>query len=73
MNQRTNIKDAGELQTSVPTDRRSFRTGPKKVLEVRSVQDLRIAKRTTKDLFFIQELLLGFSIWIPWNFKDKLT
>ena len=31
---------------SVPTDRRSFRTGPKKTLEDRSVQDLKIAKRT---------------------------
>ena len=37
---------------SVPTDHRSFRTGPKKILEVRSVQDLKIAKRTSKDLFF---------------------
>ena len=37
---------------SVPTDRRSFRTSPKKILEVRSVQDLKIAKRTSKDLFF---------------------
>ena len=39
---------------SVPTDRRSFRTGPKKILEDRSIQDLKIAKRTS---FFIQELL----------------
>ena len=56
---------------SVPTDRRSFRTGPKKILEDRSVQDLKIAKRTSKDLFLIQEL--GFSQWIPWNFDDKPT
>ena len=41
-----------ELKCSVPTDRRSFRTGPKKILEDRSVQDLKIAKRTCKDLFF---------------------
>ena len=40
------------LESSVPMDRRSFRTGPKKILEVRSVQDLKIAKRTSKDLFF---------------------
>ena len=38
---------------------------PKKILEDRSVQDLKIAKRTSKDLFFFQELLLGFSKWIP--------
>ena len=61
------------LQDSVPTDRRSFRTGPKKILEDRSVQDLIIAKRTSKDLFLNQELLLGFSKWIPWNFNDKST
>ena len=40
------------LWGSVPTDRRSFRTGPKKILKVRSVQDLKIAKRTSKDQFF---------------------
>ena len=40
------------LPGSVPTDRRSFRTGPKKILEDRSVQDLKITKRTCKDLFF---------------------
>ena len=39
-------------QISVPTDHRSFRTGPKIILEDRSVQDLKIAKRTSKDLFF---------------------
>ena len=43
---------------TVPTDRRSFRTSPKKILEDQSIQDLKIAKRTSKDLFFIQELLL---------------
>ena len=31
---------------------RSFRTGPNKILEDRSFQDLKIAKRTSKDLFF---------------------
>ena len=36
-------------------DRRSFRTGPKNFLEDRSVQDLKIAKRTSKDLFFNPE------------------
>ena len=40
------------LGYSEPTDRRFFRTGPKKNLEDRSVQDLKIAKRTSKDLFF---------------------
>ena len=30
--------------SSVPTERRSFRTGPKKMLEVRSIQDLKIVK-----------------------------
>ena len=48
---------------------RSFRTGPNKILEDRSFQDLKIAKRTSKDLFLIQELLLGFSKLIPWNFN----
>ena len=38
--------------SSVPTDRRSFRTGPKKILEDQSVKDLKIAKRTSTDLFF---------------------
>ena len=38
---------------SVPTDRRSFRTSPKKILEDWSVQDLKIARRTS---FWIQEL-----------------
>jgi hypothetical protein len=33
----------------VQTDRRSFRTSPKKILEDLSVQDLKIAKRTSKD------------------------
>ena len=37
---------------TVPTDRRSFRTSPKKILEDQSIQDLKIAKRTPKDLFF---------------------
>ncbi len=32
------------------TARMSFRTGPKKFLEDQSVQDLKIAKRTSKDL-----------------------
>ena len=45
---------------SVPTDRRSFRTGPKKILEDRSVQDLKIAKRTSKDLFFDSENIIRF-------------
>ena len=46
------LADISEVWSSVPTDRRSFRTGPKKILEDRSVQDLKIAKRTCKDLFF---------------------
>ena len=41
-----------EVPISVPTDHRSFRTGPKNILEDQSVQDLKIAKRTSKDLFF---------------------
>ena len=46
--------------TSVPTDCRSFRTGPKKFLEDRSVQDLKIAKRTSKDLFFDPETIMYY-------------
>ena len=46
------FSDVTSASVSVPTDRRSFRTGPKKILEDRSVQDLKIAKRTSKDLFF---------------------
>ena len=33
-------------------DHRSFMTGPKKILEDRSVQDLKTAKMTSKDLYF---------------------
>ena len=50
----------GTPVTSVPTDRRSFRTGPKKILEDRSVQDLKIAKRTSKDLFFDPGTIIRF-------------
>ena len=39
------------MEFSVPTDLRSFRTGPKNILEDRSIQDLKITKRTFKDLF----------------------
>ena len=45
---------------SVPTDRRSFRTGPKKIIEDRSVQDLKITKRTSKDLFFDPGTIIRF-------------
>ena len=45
---------------SVPTDCRSFRTGPKKVLEDRSIQDLKIAKRTSKVLFFDPGIIIRF-------------
>ena len=48
------------IHCSVPTDRRSFRTGPKKILEDRSVQDLKIAKRTSKDLFFDPGTIIRF-------------
>ena len=48
------------FHSSVPTDRRSFRTGPKKILEVRSAQDLKIAKRTSKDLFFDPGTMIRF-------------
>ena len=48
------------VSTSVPTDRRSFRTSPKKILEDRSVQDLKIAKRTSKDLFFDPGTIIRF-------------
>ena len=48
------------VDDSVPTDRRSFRTGPKKILEDRSVQDLKIAKRTSKDLFFDPGTIISF-------------
>ena len=47
-------------QCSVPKDRRSFRTGPKKILEDRSVQDLKIVKRTSKDLFFDPGTIIRF-------------
>ena len=40
---------------SVPTDRRSFRTGPIKILE-----DLKIDKRTSKDLFFDPGTIIRF-------------
>ena len=46
--------------TSEPTDHRSFRTGPKKILEDRSVQDLKIAKRTSKDIFFDPGTIIRF-------------
>ena len=48
------------MPSSVPTDRRSFRTGPKKILEDRFVQDLKIAKRTSKDLFFDPRTIIKF-------------
>ena len=48
------------IWSSVPTDRRSFRTGPKKIQEDRSVQDLKIAKRTSKDLFFDPGTIIRF-------------
>ena len=38
------------MSRSEPTDRRSSRTGPKKILEDWSFQDLKIAKRTSKGL-----------------------
>ena len=44
----------------MPTDRRSFRIGPKNILEDRSIQDLKIAKRTFKDLFFDPETITRF-------------
>ena len=44
--------------SSVPTDRRSFRTGPKK--KDQSVKDLKIAKRTSKDLFFDPGTIIRF-------------
>ena len=62
------------VYVSVPTDRRSFRTVPKKIVEDRSVQDLKIDKRTSKDLFFgprtiaieyIVRFLTFFSKWLP--------
>ena len=56
---------------SVPMDRRSFRTGPKKILEDLSVQDLKIAKRTSKDLSFDPGTIIRVSKWIPWNFNSK--
>ena len=48
------------IRSSVPTDRRSIRTGPKKIIEVRSVQDLKIAKTTSKDLFFDPGTIIRF-------------
>ena len=52
------------------------RIGSENFLEDRSVQDLKIVKMTSKDLFLVQELLdlfLFFSKWLPWNFNDKPT
>ena len=49
-----------DVSTSVPTDCRSFRTGSKEILEDRSVQDLKIAKRTYKDLFFDPGTIIRF-------------
>ena len=54
------VKEQHLVLSSVPTDRRSFRTGPKKILEDRSVQDLKIAKRTSKDLFFDPGTIIRF-------------
>ena len=45
---------------TVPTDRRSFRTSPKKILEDQSIQDLKIVKRTPKDLFFDPGTIIRF-------------
>ena len=53
-------RDLLTIQHSVPTDRRSFRTGPKKILEDRSIQDLKTAKRTSKDLFFDPGTVIRF-------------
>ena len=49
------------------------RTGPKKILEDLSGQDLKIDKRTSKDLFFDSGTIIRFSKWLPWNFNDKPT
>ena len=58
------VPNGQTVRASVPMDRRFFKTGPKKILEHRSVQDLKITKMTSKDLFFlIKELLIGFSKW----------
>ena len=48
------------VESSVPTDRRSFRTGPKKILEDQSIQDLKISKRTSKKLFFDPGTIIRF-------------
>ena len=50
----------GLLISSVPTDRRSFRTSPKKIIQDWSNQDLKIAKRTSKDLFFDPGTIIRF-------------
>ena len=60
------------LWVSVPTDHRSFRTGPKKILEDRSVQDLKITKRTSKDLFFDPGTIIRFLKWLPWSLMTGL-
>jgi len=59
-------------QSSVPTDRRSFRTGPKKILEDWSVQDLKIAKRTSKDLFFDPGTIVRFFKMDSLEFKGQI-
>ena len=38
--------------TIVPMDRRIFWRGPKKIIDDQFVQDLKTAKRISKDLFF---------------------
>ena len=65
------FSDVTSASVSVPADRRSFRTGLKKILEDRSVQDLKLPKGPLRTSLLIQELLLGFSKWLPWNFNAK--
>jgi hypothetical protein len=54
------FSDVTSASVSVPTESRSFRTGPKKNLVDRSVQDLKIAKTTSKDLFFDPGTIIRF-------------
>ena len=45
----------------------------KKILEDRSVQDLKIAKRTSKDLFFDPGTIIRFFKMASLEFNDKPT
>jgi hypothetical protein len=49
-----------DVDISVSTDRRSLGLVQKKILDDRSIQDLKIAKKTSKDLFFDPGTIIMF-------------